>query len=78
MKNPLKQMKQVQKGMALMMYEIYCAGYSDGSANVKPVLSLKEFANEVKEIHKRGKVIAKEAVLNANRTNPVNDAQKSP
>ena len=76
MKNPLKQMKQVQAGMAMMMHAVYLAGLEDGQNN-KPLLSLKEFAKVAKNIHTQGKAIQKKVMLHGTGNNTSNDEEKS-
>lgn len=75
MKNPLKQMKQVQGAMAVMMYEVYLAGLDDGrKKELTP--SLKEFSKNAKEIRQRGQKISKRMILNGEGINPADDAEK--
>jgi len=75
MKNPLKQMKQVQGAMTVMMHAVYLAGRQDVNT---PALTLKEFSKHSKEIHARGKQLQKEMMLYGKRNDTINDAPESP
>lgn len=74
MKNPFKQMKQLQGAMAVMMYEIYLAGVQDGRNGGK-MPPLKAFCKESKTVRARGQKISKRMSEHGERADTVDVAE---